>query len=175
MHVMHDIETLGTKPGSIILSIGAVAFCPTERVIKSTFYINIDEEQSRALGLFAEQSTIDWWAGQSTEARAALCVNAVSPMAALADYFSWFTAVDGEFIWSHGASFDTPLVEAAAMRLDIPPPWRFWNVRDTRTIFHLAGNGPDRSKGVHHNALDDAINQAEAVIESYRILGVSCE
>jgi len=49
--------------------------------------------------------------------------------------------------------------------LDIP--WRFWNVRDCRTIKDLfeskRGGLNDNFTGVAHNALDDAIHQAKWV------------
>ena len=171
MHVMHDIETLGTTPGSIILSIGAVAFDPRAGLF-SEFYINIDREVSMDMGLTADQSTIDWWSGQSEEAKAALLVDPAHPKDAFQRYFDWFKSVDGVEVWSHGATFDTPLIEAVARHFRMPCPWKFWNARDTRTLYDIAGVAPDRSAGTHHNALDDARNQASAVMDAYDKINV---
>ena len=55
------------------------------------------------------------------------------------------------------------------------PPWKFWNVRDVRTVVDLAK--PFRNlkkdykrKGTHHNALDDAIFQASYVSDMTQAL-----
>jgi hypothetical protein len=46
--------------------------------------------------------------------------------------------------------------------------WKFWEVRDTRTLFDLA-NVDVRIEG-KHNALTDALAQAQAVQKAYSIL-----
>lgn len=43
-------------------------------------------------------------------------------------------------------------------------------MRDTRTLFDLAGVKVDRGSGTHHNALDDACAQAEATVKALTIL-----
>ena len=178
-HVMHDIETLGTRPGSVILSIGAVRFCPITQTVSDEFYVNIDRHVSMLGGLTTDQSTVEWWKRQRPEAWEALEVDPVNPAIAFQRYADWCRGLNGAMgdlmVWSHGATFDTPLLEVAFRAFNISPPWKFWNARCTRTIYDLAGNEPDRSKGTHHNALDDARNQAEAVLASYRKLGLAKE
>jgi len=176
MHVMIDLETLGTRPGSVILSIGACAFeshgFEYEIPDEHTFYQNISVESSKAVGLTVDQATIDWWKKQSEVAKDALRVDQIPVRDALAKFTLWFRKVRGKHLWSHGATFDIPLIEAAcrAVEPQILPPWKFWDARDTRTIYDLAGIEPDRSSGTHHNALDDSINQARAVQQAYNIL-----
>ena len=54
--------------------------------------------------------------------------------------------------------------------LDVEAPWKYWDVRDTRTIYELARfdlRSLKRSNGVHHNALDDAKHQVIGVQQSY--------
>jgi len=46
--------------------------------------------------------------------------------------------------------------------------WKFWEVRDTRTLFDLA-KVDVRIEG-KHNALTDAVAQAQAVQQAYSIL-----
>ena len=41
IHAMADFETLGVRPTSAVLSLGAVAF-NSEGVLEDTFYVNID-------------------------------------------------------------------------------------------------------------------------------------
>lgn len=70
MDVMIDIETLGTAPGSVILSIGAVAFV-RDRMPEDwrEFSSVISVESSKSCGLTTDQSTIDWWKRQDSYAR----------------------------------------------------------------------------------------------------------
>lgn len=60
-HCMLDLETFGTKPGSVIRSIGAVMFDLDGRT-GPEFYRNIDEESCVKAGLTYDPSTVSWWA-----------------------------------------------------------------------------------------------------------------
>jgi len=48
--------------------------------------------------------------------------------------------------------------------------WKFWEVRDTRTLFDLA-NVSVRIEG-KHNALTDAVAQSRAVQQAYKKLNI---
>lgn len=163
---MLDLETWGTTPGCAIRSIGAVVFsrCRGD-VHMATFYRNVTRESCEAAGLAVEQGTADWWARQSVAARDALKNGQVQLSDALSSFIHWFNAVGGVCIWSQGAGFDVPIIEAACARSGIAWPWKFWDVRDTRTAYDLAGLDPRRvpREGQHHNAMDDAIHQARCV------------
>lgn len=170
-HIMLDLETLGTSPGCAILSIGAVEFNPRGRT-GAQFYVNVDRQTCFALGLIQDPGTVAWWARQSQEAKDAL-LNDVQPVGhALMEFTKFFKGVGGKLLWAHGATFDPPVLDAVYRAAGYNVPWQFWNVRDTRTLYDLAGIQPDRNQGVHHNALNDAIVQAEAAIMAYRKLGV---
>lgn len=70
MHIMLDLETLGTQPGCAILSIGAVAFSPEAGAIASTepFYVEISLEST--LPRFGvEAGTLRWWLEQGAATR----------------------------------------------------------------------------------------------------------
>lgn len=174
-HVMIDLETLGTDPGATILSIGAVAVHPeTGEQSGTPFYVAISRDSCRAHGLTEDPKTIAWWEGQSDAARIVLD----DPLAMTLDealqlFCGWWERRGARIIWCHGATFDGPILAAALRALDMPIPWQFWNARDTRTIYDAAGVKPDRKEGVHHNALIDALRQAEALHEAYRRLGLS--
>jgi hypothetical protein len=168
--VMIDIETLGTAPGAAILSIGAVLFGPAG--LGDTFYAPVLLQSCTAVGLTIDAATVGWWFTQSEEARAA----AFRPDAAtlpevLLAFSCWFAARGVKRPWCHGATFDVPLLDAAYKTCGMTSPWDFWSVRDTRTLYDLAGITVDRNSGVHHNALDDAKAQAEAAIAALRIVG----
>ncbi|MDZ4374010.1 MAG: 3'-5' exonuclease, partial [Phenylobacterium sp.] len=173
-HLMVDLETFGTSAGCAIASIGAVVFDPVQGALRETFYAVIDLGSCQEAGLTFEAGTVHWWLRQGDAARRALTdAKTVTLSMALGQFRMFFLAHARRApIWSHGANFDEPILQAAFRAAHLPPPWDYWDARCTRTLFALAGVRPDRAVGVHHNALDDAVNQAEAVIEAYRILGL---
>lgn len=171
--IMIDLETLSTKTNATILTIGAVKFDPlANENVKKEFdklYIKIDLDSCDKLGLDVSESTLEWWAKQSEEAKA--------------EAFSEGGRVDireafqqlrkfcfgATHVWSNGAAFDVVICETIFDKLGIAPPWNFWQVRDVRTIFDL-GIDPKRPKVTAHNALEDAIAQAICVQNVYRVL-----
>lgn len=173
MHIMIDIETLGTAPGSVILSIGAVAFNQQGVHHDKAAHWAIDPKSCADVGLTVDPDTVAWWMKQSDAARAAafpLVTHSLNH--ALIDLAAEFEMWGGEQVWCHGATFDVPLLDAAYRATALKAPWAFWNARCTRTLYELAGVAPDRTKGTHHNALDDAINQAEAAVRAHQKLGI---
>jgi hypothetical protein len=161
--VMIDIETLGTTPGSAILSLGAVMFGPTG--LGEEFYAPISLASCSKAGLAIDPGTVAWWMKQSDAARAAAFRDDVEPLpVALQQFTRWFELVEAERPWCQGANFDAPLLEAAYRACGMTPPWKYWAVRDTRTLYELADVRVDRALGTHHNALDDARAQAEAAV-----------
>jgi hypothetical protein len=168
-NAMIDTETLGTKPGAAILSIGAVMFGPAG--LGETFYAPVLLESCASVGLTIDPATVTWWMRQSGEARAAAFRDDAAPLwQVLGDFFDWFDAQRAKHPWCHGATFDAPILEAAFKACGLAAPWQYWNVRDTRTLYDLAGVKVDRAAGTHHNALDDAINQAKAAAQAMCIL-----
>lgn len=168
-HIMVDLETWGTKPGSAIRSIGAVVFDPATGDIGGKFYRNIDDQSCLDIGLTQDPGTVQWWSEQSAEARAAFSTSTPHHITdVLAAFSAWFAACDGEQVYGHGASFDPVLLEAAYDAVGLEAPWKFWNIRCCRTILAMANRKPQRAGGVHHNALDDAIAQAKSVAAAFR-------
>lgn len=169
-NVMLDLETLGTKPGCVILSVGAVMFDPRGNGWGDSFYANVDKQSCLDAGLKTEQSTIDWWAKQSQEAQDALLVDC-QPLEKVAnDFGAWFSKNSGKKIWSHGACFDIPLMVSALQAVSKEVPWKYSNVRDTRTLYELAMFDPKsiHPVGVAHNALDDCRFQVTCVQSAIR-------
>lgn len=175
VHVMVDLETWGTAPGSALRSIGAVTFSPYgEAHAEKSFYSNIDRASCEAAGLKIDPKTEGWWAAQSLEARAALVASCRPLREVVGDFAKWWISVSGTYVWSNGANFDEVLWRVAAGCVGLDVPWKYWNVRDTRTAWHLARLNPKSVKrdGVAHNALADARHQALCVTRSYAILQV---
>lgn len=172
MHVMIDIETLGTTPGSVILSVGAVPFDERGVATQYWFHSPIDMDSCIEAGLTINPDTLKWWMKQSDAARTAAFAGGAPLEQVLLELAEWLEVHGGEQVWCHGATFDVPLLDAAYHATGLKSPWAFWDARCTRTLYDLADVDVDRTKGTHHNALDDAINQAEAAVLAHRKLGV---
>lgn len=181
-HVMIDLETMGTAPGSAIISIGAVKFIPeTGEIGPETFYRNISLTSCLLAGLTIDAGTLAWWRDQSSEAKLALDDGGCTSLrAALAEFAQYLTSnAHGEdtgtpVVWCKGADFDFPLLAAAYRALDIPLPWKFWNARCARTLFNVCrdqfGYVLPKVQGTAHNALDDARHQAEQVAACLQLM-----
>ncbi len=70
LHVMLDIETLGTRAGCKVLSIGAVIMTPQGP--GREFYTTVSRDSQNRYGLVEDRETVEWWARQSPQARAAV-------------------------------------------------------------------------------------------------------
>lgn len=172
--IMIDIETLGTKPGSVIASIGAVAFDATTGEMGDTFYIKIDVADAESEGLSIDANTVAWWMQQSDEARASTFTgeDIVGLAMALEELLEYVKRQNADRVWGNGPSFDLVQLEAAYSALGGNAPWSFRAHRDLRTLRDLTGVDIPNI-GTAHNALDDAIAQAHAVIEAYKVLGLT--
>lgn len=164
--IMIDLETLDTKPSASILTIGAVKFDPTGDELKEStcekFYVKVDLDSCDKLGLTVSQSTLDWWANQSQEAQdeAFSTDNRVDITEAMNQLYKFCWGA--KRVWSHGAGFDVVICEHIFAKIEKLCPWKFWEVRDTRTLFDL-GIDPTRPPVLKHHALEDAWNQAVGV------------
>ncbi len=69
-------------------------------------------------------------------------------------------------LWGNGVTYDNIVLRNAYRLVDIPCPWQFRNDRCYRTIKGVHGNRAKLERvGTHHNALDDAITQANHLID----------
>lgn len=171
-HIMLDLETLGTRPGSVILSVGAVQFDPKTGATGAEFYRNIDRVRSKRAGLTVDPETELWWAKQSREAQHVLEANCVSFGEAHADFLKFWAECGADRVWAHGASFDPPMYESACRVMKLSAPWTYKMIRDTRTIYDLAGLDQSAvpSEGVHHYAVDDCRFQIKCVALAWALI-----
>ncbi len=169
-NVMLDLETLGTEPGCVILSIGAVTFDPKGVSYGYQFECNMDAETSQAIGFTTSPETVAWWSRQSKEARDRLLIDRVNILTGLESFVQWFRDVQGKQLWCQGANFDEPILRRALDMLKIPVPWKYYDVRDTRTAYEIYGFNPKfvKREGTHHSALDDAAYQSKCLQEAFK-------
>ena len=163
---MVDLETWGKRAGCAIRSIGAIAFDPRGTELGDTFYCNVSRESCEAAGLTIDPSTEAWWAKQGEKAQAALIPDQRPVREAVHEFRDWFLKKDrGMFFWSQGAGFDEPIISSVMEACGMTPPWKFWDVRDTRTAYDICGFSPFSVNrvGTAHHALHDARHQAICV------------
>lgn len=173
--VMFDLETMSTRPNAAILSIGAVGMdLANLRLTGESFYVNIELSSCADLGLHVSTSTQDWWAAQEQEARDALTKNAKPLRDGLQDLRNWLRTEGCKphnvRPWGNGAAFDVVILESAYKACDMAVPWEFRNHMCYRTKKneHYRTVPPGARVGIKHNALDDALTQAEHLFRIYR-------
>ena len=174
-HIMLDLETLGTQSNSVILTIGAIKFDPETEIppLKrcDTFYKRITISSCKDAGLVTEETTIKWWNSQEASVREEAISNQDRlPLGqVLQEFTKWFGK--SVKIWGHGDDFDCVILSNAYQACNLTPPWKFWNTRDTRTLFDIAGvNLKDYCQDNIHHALHDSYRQILAVQESFKKL-----
>lgn len=184
-HVMIDLETMGARPGSAILSIGAVRFdpCgapppnPADGLTAEHFSLNVSLDSCLGAGLRVDADTVAWWMHPDRAAgREALFGPDAAPAMPLRDALDRLSGFvpRGARVWAHGATFDPVLLETAYRATRANCPWRFWQVGDTRTLFELAFPPDGKGAGLanDHTAIGDAYRQACAVQRAYAKLGL---
>lgn len=125
--------------------------------------------------------TEQWWSRQSEDARKQVFNNPESIYLkdALYAFCNWLKTFEYNtlMVWAHSPQFDCVIMEHAFRVFNIPCPWKFWNQRDTRTLYDVAHLSLKdyweecKSKGyTQHNALSDAKVQAELVQIAYKHL-----
>lgn len=164
---MVDLETLGTEPGSVILSIGAVHF--SNGSVLSRFIRHISVESCQQAGLGCDAATALWWLKQKPEAREALLAgqqDAVLLYQALTDFTQWLDGLGSDLkVWGNAPSFDCALLKAAYQACDLRLPWRYSAECCYRTVKALYPEVTEHREGIHHSALDDAEHQARHLMK----------
>lgn len=169
-HLMFDLETMATSPRAVILTLGAVTFDPFTDEIFDEMYFRIDIDAQSELGREINEDTLDWWGKQDPEIMLEAFSDDRLPLDQAMDKFHKF-AWGCDKVWSHGAVFDIIIIEDLLDQMKRTVPWKFWDCRDTRTLFDLAD--ADMPQSAKHNALEDAKRQAIGVQNVMRKLGRS--
>ncbi len=162
-----DFETLSTEHNAALLSIGAVIrdFNTGEQV--DTFYANIIPQTSIDAGLDVSESTKAWWAKQGSAAQDVLSVDQRPLRDVLNDFAAWLKKHGVEYAIGNGPRADNQWLESACKALGMQSPVKYWGDLDMRTLTFIGTHvlrlphWHSTFKGVKHNALHDAINEAE--------------
>lgn len=181
MHVMIDIETLGTTQDSVILQIGAVGFAMGG--MDAGFYADVIVQEQIDMDRKVDPFTLAWWLDRtSSEARLSVFERRQidtqalrTALRGLNDYVKAYLINDTDNntehdkIWANSPAFDLAIIRNAMEMCEIKPVWQYWHEADVRTLKVIDGimQGVEikkipimREGGIAHNALDDAKNQA---------------
>lgn len=174
--ISFDLETLNTKADAAVLSIGGCMFNRRTGEIGSTFYEEIEIDDAIKHGSVGGD-TVAWWVRQGDDAKRLFTSSAEYPklpLGAVLQRLRVFVDAAGPEanVWGNGATFDISILENAYERVGVEVPWKFWNIRDLRTLVDAAGAlGFDKRNvefaGTAHNAKDDAIHQAKIAIAAW--------
>jgi len=172
--IMIDIESLDTNPDCVILTIGAVRFDPKgSGIIEKLELRPTIDEQTEKFNRTINDDTLRWWSEQSPEALEEAMGDrdrmSFKDCMEILYKFCW----NRRAVWSNGAGFDVVAMESAWRNLGMRTPWPFYTVRDTRTLYEIAGVSlKDKKYGskTTHKAVEDAEHQAIVVQDAYRKL-----
>ena len=168
--LMIDIEGLGTAPEATILTIAAQAFDPlASGYYTDKFYyarITLESQESRNI----DQGTIEWWATQPAIVRdEAFNEQGRIPLDQALDELAkliWHS----NRVWAQGPTYDMTILEHAYKSYGKLQPWKFYRVRDSRTVLSL---WPERPvPPTSHHALEDCKRQIDLLHDALEYLKV---
>jgi hypothetical protein len=179
--VMIDIETMSTKTNATILTIGAIKFRQSELLAvkqldmeeMETFYIRVDINSCAENEMDISEETREWWGKQNESAYHEAILNQENRVHIRVALEKLCEFVEGcEMFWAQGIGFDYIILESALRKFGLDIPWKFWNLRDLRTVLGVVGVSLKRVKRkykmVEHNALNDCYVQLMALREALR-------
>jgi len=173
-HLSFDIETLGIKPGSVIVSLGMTAFDPKAgvqsiEVLKNqSSRISLRLEDSLKRGFKIDASTMLWWLKQPDSSRNSTFISEMGyyDCDITCDRISEFVKRMGcKYVWGNGANFDVVLIEEMFDKCEKIIPWKFWDIRCLRTMKETLPYNKDiiPKNELKHDCLYDAIYQAQVL------------
>jgi hypothetical protein len=155
-HLNFDLETLGKKANSVILSMACIAFkfeddTPYSKYVLDGFYVKFNPLEQIKMGRTVDRETVEWWKLQNDEARKVTQpsdddVSVAEGLAMLREYingtdYEWKTG----YCWSRGNYFDFPMIEDIHDQLGAKLPFNTWKIRDIRTMIDVL-TGDDRGR-----------------------------
>lgn len=174
-----DIETLGVNSDAPVLSVGWCWFNYDEPLTlpydKRDMQFDLNE-QCRHYGRVIDPETVKWWMKQSDEARNALFAEKPYALRALIPQLEGVLHA-ADTVWAKGPDFDCVILKSlcdAYAKVERAPvvKWPFWKHRCVRTF---VGQFPTLAAmpfdGARHNALDDAVYQANQIRNIAGVLG----
>jgi hypothetical protein len=171
VHCMIDLETLSTRPRAAVISLGYALFNEDGALAADEIIFDVEEQIQR--GRNVEASTVAWWASQGESAKSVFEKSIKYGLTASAGMGKFASVLKEHcpnrknlLVWGNASTFDIVLTRDLCEHM-APQHWRLWdypNERCYRTAVNIFDpekkHAPERT-GTHHNAMDDAIWQAE--------------
>lgn len=174
LDVMLDLESMGLDPDSAVVAIGACEFDLEALEIGERFYCTVDLGDAVSHGLKMDPGTVKWWLKQGDKARNEITraqLTLVAGLGLFSDFLAQCGPTNDVRVWGNDPAFDNAMTQHAYRAAGLDVPWKFWNNRCVRTFRAFWPSIlADERDGVHHNALDDAIDQAKHLIKIRRTL-----
>lgn len=167
MDLMIDLETLGRRAGCVVWEIAAVAFNPAtgEEIADGEWLIDVPSAVEA--GLEIEEETARWWQDRGGVRR----TGAVELDRAAREFVEFVVDLAPERIWSRGAAFDFPILEAMLAEAGQRVPWSYWQACCQRTVFKVAFGEARRKRDGEHYAVADCRAQIADLVEALGTLG----
>ena len=166
---MIDLEGLATGPDTTILTIAAQTFDPFGSDYYDKHYyarITLESQENRVI----DDGTIAWWATQPEHAKEeAFGEQDRIPLDQALDELGrliWHS----KMIWAQGPTYDCNILEHAYKSYRKPLPWKYYQVRDSRTVFSLWPELP--IPPTSHHALEDCRRQIGMLQDTLKYLNV---
>ena len=173
-HAMIDIETLDTRPNSVVLSVGAVKFDPYAEIephTKTLWRPGVDDQLAQ--GRTMSNTTLEWWAKQAEHIKDSTFTEKgrISVHKFFAELNKYLVGVDK--VWCQGPQFDMVILEDLFKQFDHHMNWAYWQVCDCRTIFNMMPVDPRKAiQQDLHSAEEDAYWQAVCVQQTFQHFAV---
>lgn len=183
IHIMTDIETLGTKGGATIIQVAAATFDITTGKVLSQYNRIVDIEKVDDLSV--DGSTIKWWLNTDKELLTKLLHSGtVSEQEMIVEFHEWLSnqgELKERYLWGNGILFDNQKLQDKMRFYGLDYPIYYRNDRDVRTIVDLASKKLNmteeelkesfKDESLHaHDAYDDVLYQINLVVSCHNTL-----
>lgn len=176
--VIIDIETLSTATNASVATIGIIIFNRNEKQISldelkkenRAFYFRILKSSCDELNLDISKETLTWWKKQPKDSYYEVFEH--PDRISIKDALEKINKLcyGTKTFWSQG-HFDYPILSEIYKLFKLETPWKFWQIRDSRTLFDVC-NIDIKSINTtgYHNALNDCYRQYVGTLESIKLV-----
>lgn len=175
MDIMIDIETLGLRPGCVILQIGWAMMDTADLKVVDSGAIGLDIAQQLAAGRWVDPATHDWWMAQPEDLRSEVFEGTptsppVAPTTGLLHLSDLVTSQGVQRVWAGPTHFDIAILDEASHFWNSEQLWPHGIVRDLRSYMEAAGLTDKIASERPHHARFDAVAQAESLFAAMKQL-----
>jgi len=175
--LIFDFETLSTdRYNGVVVSLAILKFSEDNftintgytfsELVNSAKLLKFDvQDQVKNYNRVIDKKTLEWWNEQGTEAKKQIIPSdRDKSINELYDFFISVSDNNTDKVYTRGNNFDPIIFENIMDQLHKPQPYRFWQLRDTRSIIEGLswGSGlrnnfiPEGCEDfIHHNPIHD--------------------